>query len=78
MSKSIQIMVQGQDGAISSSTIKAGAGKGGQPLVLRALSNVSYEIRDLEKQVAPDQVMIRRHGKNLEIVFGFRFADTRK
>lgn len=68
MSKSIQVIVQGQDGAISTSVIKAGAGKGGQPLALRALSNVSYEIRDLEKQVAPDQLMVRRHGKNLEIV----------
>lgn len=68
MSKSIQIIVQGQDGVVSTSNIKAGSGKGGQPLVLRALPGVAYELRDAEKQVAPDQVMIRRHGKNLELV----------
>lgn len=68
MSKQMQILIQGPDGTISTSNIQVGAGRGGQPLVLRALSDVSYEIRDTEKGVAPDQLLIRRHGKNLELI----------
>ncbi len=68
MSKQIQWLVNGANGERQAVVVQADAGKAGKPLIVKAQSNVTYELKDVVKGVAPDQVLVRRKGKNLEIV----------
>lgn len=68
MSKQIQWLVNGADGERQVQQVQSGAGKAGQPLVVKAQANVTYELKEVVRGNAPDQVLVRRKGKNLEIV----------
>ena len=68
MSKEIQLLVNNVEGERQTMVVQPGAGKAGKPLVIKAQANVTYELKDVVKGVAPDQVLVRRKGKNLEIV----------
>lgn len=54
----------------SSVTVQAGAGKQGKALRLSAAKGAVYELRDLQTQVAPDQVLLMRKGNDLHILLG--------
>ncbi len=68
MSKQIQWQANGADGTSQVVVVRTDAGENGKPLTVKAQGNVTYELKDLVKGVAPDQMLVRRKGKNLEIV----------
>ena len=67
MGKEIVVIVKEGQNVISSNTVTEGSGK---PLVIKAKSHQSYELKDLTTGVAPDQIYIIRDGKNLKIKVG--------
>ena len=48
--------------------VKVGPGKSGQPTIIKAQSGATYELRDIVKNQAPDQVLFKRKGKDLHIL----------
>ena len=48
--------------------VKVGPGKSGQPTIIKAQSGATYELRDIVKNRAPDQVLFKRKGKDLHIL----------
>ena len=56
MINDIQLITKSTKTAEESTVIvKVGAGKAGQPTVIKAQAGVSYELRDIIKNRAPDQ-----------------------
>ncbi len=63
MSKETVIIIRTSDGVISQTIIP----NGGKPLLIKAQDGVSYELKDVASNVAPDQVLLSREGNNLKI-----------
>lgn len=63
MSKQTVIITRNAEGVIAQTMLP----KSGQPLVLKAQAGVSYELKDVATNVAPDQVLLTREGNNLKI-----------
>ncbi|WP_342131735.1 Ig-like domain-containing protein, partial [Hydrogenophaga sp. OTU3427] len=68
MNKQLQWFVNGTNGERVVTTVNTDAGKAGKPLVVKAQSGVTYELKDPLKGVAPDQMLVRRRKNDLEIV----------
>ena len=67
MGKKIEVIVKEGQNVISNNTVVEGSGK---PLVIKAGSHQSYELKDIATGVAPDQIYVVRDGKNLKIKIG--------
>ncbi|MDD3500506.1 MAG: Ig-like domain-containing protein, partial [Sulfurovum sp.] len=67
MGKEIVVIVKEGQNVISSNTVTEGSGR---PLVIKAKSHQSYELKNLAKGVAPDEIYVIRDGKNLKIKIG--------
>ncbi|MFT7880163.1 MAG: Ig-like domain-containing protein [Sulfurimonas sp.] len=65
MGKTIHFIIKGATDHVS--TVNAGAGVSGKPLVIKAREGVDYELREAASHVAPQQVLIKRKGKDLLI-----------
>ncbi|UFH58899.1 Ig-like domain-containing protein [Sulfurovum mangrovi] len=75
MGKEITIIVkEGQD-IISSNSVIEGSGK---PLVIKAKSGQSYELKNMTEGVAPDQIYVVRDGNNLKIKIGKKTKHAQK
>ena len=62
----------------STIVVKVGAGKAGQAITIKAQAGVSYELRDIIKNRAPDQLLFKRKGKDLLILLNTEGNDTDK
>ena len=62
----------------STVVVKVGAGKAGQATIIKAQAGVSYELRDIIKNRAPDQLLFKRKGKDLLILLNTEGNDTDK
>ena len=79
MVNDIQLITKlGAQAEASTVVVKVGAGKSGEPLVIKAQSGASYELREMLKNRAPEQVLIKRKGKNLEIMLGAEGVEADK
>ncbi|MDD2450891.1 MAG: Ig-like domain-containing protein, partial [Sulfurovum sp.] len=67
MGKEIVVIVKEGQNVISSNAVTEGSGR---PLVIKAKSHQSYELKNLAKGVAPDEIYVIRDGKNLKIKIG--------
>ncbi|MFA7028560.1 MAG: Ig-like domain-containing protein [Sulfurovum sp.] len=67
MGKKIAVIVKEGQNVISNNTVAEGSSK---PLIIKAGSNQSYELKDIATGVAPDQIYVVRDGKNLKIKIG--------
>ena len=77
MINDIQLITKSTKTAEESTVIvKVGAGKAGQPTVIKAQAGVSYELRDIIKNRAPDQLLFKRKGKDLLILLNAEGKDT--
>lgn len=65
MGKLIQFIIKGAADHIF--TVKTGAGKAGKPLIISAQSGADYELREVAGNVAPQQILVKRKGKDLLI-----------
>jgi hypothetical protein len=71
MGREIVVIVKEGQNVISSNTVSEGSGR---PLVIKAKSHQSYELKNLAKGVAPDEIYVIRDGKNLKIKIGKKRA----
>ena len=79
MINDIQIITKSAKTAEESTIIvKVGAGKTGQPTVIKAQGGATYELRDIIKNRAPDQVLFKRKGKDLLILLNAEGTDADK
>ena len=69
MGREIVVIVKEGQNVISSNTVAEGSGR---PLVIKAKSHQSYELKNITKGVAPDEIYVIRDGKNLKIKIGNR------
>ena len=77
MINDIQLITKSTKTAEESTVIvKVGAGKAGQPTVIKAQAGVSYELRDIIKNRAQDQLLFKRKGKDLLILLNAEGKDT--
>ena len=60
----------------STVVVKVGAGKAGQPTIIKAQAGESYELRDIIKNRAPDQLLFKRKGKDLLILLNAEGTDA--
>ncbi|MDY0403066.1 Ig-like domain-containing protein, partial [Sulfurovum sp.] len=67
MGREIVVIVKEGQNVISSNTVTEGSGR---PLVIKAKSHQSYELKNLAKGVAPDEIYVIRDGQNLKIKIG--------
>jgi len=67
MQITVQILVHAKNKVDTQHTVSTGAGRSGNPLILKATKGVKYELRDNGIKFAPDQVLVKRKGDNLEI-----------
>ncbi|MFT7879594.1 MAG: Ig-like domain-containing protein [Sulfurimonas sp.] len=75
MGKAITIIVKEGQNVTSSNSVTAGSGK---PLVIKAKSGQSYELKNITKGVAPDEIYVVRDGKNLKIKIGNKARNSHK
>jgi hypothetical protein len=79
MSKQYKVIVNtGKSGDNQVVDIWPGAGRGGQPVRIKAQAGVKYQLQELQRQqqTAPEYVKVKRVGKDLLVVFeGQREAD---
>ena len=69
MINDIEIITKSAKSAEQSTVVvKVGAGKAGQATVIKAQAGVSYELRDVIKHRAPDQILLKRKGKDLHVL----------
>ncbi|MBD3792473.1 MAG: hypothetical protein IE918_10140, partial [Campylobacterales bacterium] len=73
MGREIVVIVKEGQNVISSNTVAEGSGR---PLVIKAKSHQSYELKNITKGVAPDEIYVIRDGKNLKIKIGNRESKT--
>ncbi|WP_413692200.1 hypothetical protein [Psychromonas sp. KJ10-2] len=74
MFNNINIITQGSEGTLETSLV---TNESLSPTVLKAQEGVAYELRALDSQLAPQQVLVSRNGSNLELRFDeFATADT--
>ncbi|MEY1662935.1 BapA/Bap/LapF family large adhesin [Isoalcanivorax beigongshangi] len=66
MSNPVQVLIQTSNGAQSGHVARPGSG---QTVTVPARSGMTVELRDATTQVAPDQVVIRRSGDDLQVFF---------
>ena len=79
MINDIQIITKSTKTAKESTVVvKVGAGKTGQPTVIKAQAGSTYELRDIIKNRAPDQVLFKRKGKDLLILINAEGVDSEK
>ena len=72
MSKKLKVIVDTGNANLSQALdVTQGQGGNGQPLRIKAVAGAKYELLDLEKAKArgPDNVKVKRVGKNLDILF---------
>ena len=48
--------------------VKVGSGKAGKAIVIKAQAGATYELSDVIKHRAPDQILLQRKGKDLHIL----------
>ena len=47
--------------------VKVGSGKAGKAIVIKAQAGATYELSDVIKHRAPDQILLQRKGKDLHM-----------
>lgn len=65
MAKVIQLITKGATEQIA--TVKAGAGRDANTLIIKAQAGVKYELKDTATKFAPKQLLVIRQGKDLWI-----------
>jgi len=70
MSQEIAVIVKDGQNVVSTNTVMEGSGATGRPLIVKAGSKQSIELKNVATQVAPDQVHVTKDGKNLKIKIG--------
>jgi len=70
MSQKVAVIVKDGQNVVSNNVIMEGSGAAGKPLIIKAGSKQSIELKDLATHVAPDQVRVTKDGKNLKIKLG--------
>ena len=69
MEKIIKILATTKDGTVTGYSVFSDAGEIGNKLIIKHASGVKYEFKDIGIKHAPDQMLVKRNGKNLEINF---------
>ncbi len=70
MSQKVAVIVKDGQNVVSNNVVMEGSGAAGKPLIVKAGSKQSIELKDLVTHVAPDQVRVTKDGKNLKIKLG--------
>jgi hypothetical protein len=70
MSQEIAVIVKDGQNVVSTNTVIEGSGATGRPLIVKAGSKQSIELKNVATGVAPDQVHVTKDGKNLKIKLG--------
>jgi len=70
MSQEIAVIVKDGQNIVSTNTVMEGSGATGRPLIVKAGSKQSVELKNVATQVAPDQIHVTKDGKNLKIKLG--------
>ncbi len=70
MSQEIAVIVKDGQNIVSTNTVMEGSGATGKPLIIKAGSKQSVELKNVATQVAPDQIHVTKDGKNLKIKLG--------
>ncbi len=70
MSQEIAVIVKDGQNVVSTNTVMEGSGATGRPLIVKAGSKQSIELKNVATGVAPDQVHVTKDGKNLKIKLG--------
>ncbi|MGW8168568.1 MAG: Ig-like domain-containing protein [Sulfurovaceae bacterium] len=70
MSQNVAVIVKDGQNVVSNNVVMEGSGAAGKPLIIKAGSKQSIELKDLATHVAPDQVRVTKDGKNLKIKLG--------
>lgn len=70
MSQEIAVIVKDGQNVVSTNTVMEGSGATGRPLIVKAGSKQSIELKNVATQVAPDQIHVTKDGKNLKIKLG--------
>ncbi|MGW8168569.1 MAG: Ig-like domain-containing protein [Sulfurovaceae bacterium] len=70
MSQEIAMIVKDGQNVVSTNTVMEGSGATGRPLIVKAGSKQSIELKNVATGVAPDQVHVTKDGKNLKIKLG--------
>lgn len=70
MSQEIAVIVKDGQNVVSTNTAMEGSGATGRPLIIKAGSKQSIELKNVATQVAPDQIHVTKDGKNLKIKLG--------
>jgi len=70
MSQKVAVIVKDGQNVVSNNVIMEGSGAAGKPLIVKAGSKQSIELKDLATHVAPDQIRVTKDGKNLKIKLG--------
>ncbi|MDD5406250.1 MAG: Ig-like domain-containing protein [Sulfurovaceae bacterium] len=76
MSKEIAVIVKDGQNAVSNNVVMEGSGATGKPLVIKAGHHQAFEFKNLATGVAPDQIHVTKHGKDLHVKFGKKANDT--
>ena len=69
MEKIIKILATTKDGTVTGYSVFSDAGETGNRLIIKHADGVRYEFKDIGIKHAPDQMLVKRNGKNLEINF---------
>lgn len=67
MQTTVELVVHTKEGIAAQHSVVSNAGASGSPLIIKAQDNVTYELKDTATNVAPDRILMKRAGKNLEI-----------
>jgi hypothetical protein len=67
MKSIVQVIIKDKNGLVAEHSVASDAAKTGSQLVIKAKGNVTYELKDIVQKYAPNQVLAKRKGKNLEI-----------
>ena len=77
MINDIEIIIKSAKAAEENTVVvKSGSGKAGQPTIIQAKAGVTYELRDVIKHRAPDQILLMRKGKDLWILLNADGEET--
>ena len=72
MAKQFKVLVKtGAGKEVETHAAEQGAGERGRPLILKAKAGVKYQMVEVDKpdNLAPDNIKVKRVGKNLHIMF---------
>ncbi len=76
MSQEIAVIVKDGQNVVSTNTVMEGSGATGRPLIVKAGSKQSIELKNIATGVAPDQIHVTKDGKNLKIKLGKKVSDA--